>query len=374
VENVLAIGLVSGTSRDGIDVALIETDGESHVRPLAFQEHPYSPPVRDLIAQACTAAAKAVTKERNSDPVIEEANRIVTSLHLEAVRKLLNYTGMERHEIEVIGFAGHTVAHKPELGWTWQIGSGSMIADEIRIKVISDFREDDMKAGGQGAPLIPIFHQAIADEIAKPIAIVNLGGVANITGLYADGDMSAFDCGMANALIDDWMLKHTGEAFDRDGKMAASGTVDEEILADMLRDNFFKAFPPKSLDRDAFTTEAVAGLSVPDGAATLTAFSAEGVVRGLVQIDQRPEKLFVTGGGRKNPTLLRMISERTGMATTAIDKLGWNGDAVEAQGFAYMAVRRVRLLPVTFPTTTGASEPTLCGTINQPIERRSMDR
>ena len=374
MENVLAIGLVSGTSRDGIDVALIETDGESHVRPLAFQEHPYSPAVRDLIAQACAYAARAVTKERIAGPLIEEANRIVTQLHLEAVRKLLNYTGMDRDEIEVIGLAGHTVAHRPELGWTWQIGSGSMIADEIRIKVISDFREDDMRASGQGAPLIPVFHRALAEETAKPIAIVNLGGVANITGLYSDDDMSAFDCGMANALIDDWMLKHTGEPFDRDGAMAASGTVDEEILADMLRHVFFKAFPPKSLDRDDFTTAAVEGLSVADGAATLTAFSAEGVVRGLVQIDQRPEKLFVTGGGRKNPTLLRMISERSGIATTPIDKLGWNGDAVEAQGFAYMAVRRMRLLPVTFPTTTGATEPTMCGTVNQPIERRSIDR
>jgi anhydro-N-acetylmuramic acid kinase len=374
LENVLAIGLVSGTSRDGIDVALIETDGESHVRPLAFQEHPYSPAVRNLIAQACAMAGRAVTKERHLDPLLEEANRIVTSLHLDAVRKLLAYTGMERSEIEAIGFAGHTITHRPELGWTWQIGSGSMIADEIRINVVSDFREDDMKVGGQGAPLLPVFHRVMAEEISKPLAIVNLGGVANITGLYNDGEMSAFDCGMATALIDDWMLRHTGEPFDRDGAVAASGTVDEDILSDMLRHNFFKAFPPKSLDRDTFNADAVSGLSVADGAATLTAFSAEGVVRGLVQIDQRPEKIFVSGGGRKNPTLLRMITERSGMAIAPIDKLGWNGDAVEAQGLAYLAVRRVRLLPATFPATTGASEPVICGTLNLPIERRSMDR
>jgi anhydro-N-acetylmuramic acid kinase len=374
LDNVLAIGLVSGTSRDGIDVALIETDGESHVRPLAFQEHPYSPAVRDLIAQACAAASRLVTKERHNDPVIEEATRIVTSLHLEAVRKLLAYTGMERDEILVIGLAGHTLAHRPELKWTWQIGSGSVIADEIRIDVVSDFRDDDIAANGQGAPLIPVYHRAMAEEIAKPLVIINLGGVANITGLYSDGDMSAFDCGMANALIDDWMLKHTGQPFDKDGAMAASGTVNDEIVADMLRHNFFKAFPPKSLDRDAFSIAAVEGLSVADGAATLTAFSAEGVVRGLVQIDQRPEKLLVSGGGRKNATLLRMIGERSGMTPVSIDKLGWNGDAVEAQGFAYMAVRKIKMLPITFPSTTGVATETLCGTMNHPIERRSLDR
>jgi anhydro-N-acetylmuramic acid kinase len=374
LDNVLAIGLVSGTSRDGIDVALIETDGESHVRALAFQEHPYSPAVRGLIASACANASKLVSKDRHNDPVIEEAAQVITSLHLEAVRKLLAYTGMEREEIEAIGLAGHTLAHRPELKWTWQIGSGSMIADEIRIKVVSDFRDDDIAANGQGAPLIPIYHKVLAEEIGKPVAIINLGGVANITGLYSDGEMSAFDCGMANALIDDWMLRHTGEPFDRDGAKAASGTVNDEIVAEMLRNNFFKAFPPKSLDRDAFSIAAVEGLSVEDGAATLTAFSAEGVVRGLVQIDQRPEKLLVSGGGRKNPTLLRMIEERSGMKPISIDKLGWNGDAVEAQGFAYMAIRRIKLLPVTFPSTTGAASETMCGTINQPIERRSADR
>ncbi len=374
MDNILAIGLVSGTSRDGIDVALIETDGEDHIRPLAFQEHPYTPAVRELIANACALATKMAKRELYPDPLIVEAESIVTSLHLEAARKILAYTGMERSEIEVIGLHGHTVAHRPTEGWSWQIGSGSVIADEIRIDVVSDFRSADIDSGGQGAPLIPVYHRALAAEMVKPVAILNLGGVANITGLYSDGGMSAFDCGMANALIDDWMLRHTGQPFDRDGATAARGTVNEEIVADMIRHAFFKAFPPKSLDRDDFTIEPVEGLSLEDGAATLTAFSAEGVVRGLVQIDQKPDQLIVSGGGRKNQTLLRMISERSGTPTVSIDKLGWNGDAVEAQGFAYLAVRRIKMLPSTFPETTGTREPIMCGVVNRPIERRERDR
>ena len=372
LDSVLAIGLMSGTSRDGIDAALIETDGDLHIRPLCFLTFPYTDPVRELLAKASVIAQNMGLP--GPEGLIDEAENVVNSLHLDAVNKLIAYGGFEREEIEVIGFHGHTIAHKPELGWSWQLGKGGIIADEARISVMSEFRQSDLAEGGQGAPIMPVFHRALTDDLAKPLAILNLGGVANLTAIYSDGDMCAFDTGMANALIDDWMLAQTGAAQDENGEAAARGTVNEEIVAELIAHRYFRAPPPKSLDRDEFSAAAVAGLAVDDGAATLAAFSAEGVARGLFQLAQRPDHLYVSGGGRKNLTLMRMITARSGVSVTPIEKLGWNGDAIEAQGMAYLAARRLALLPASFPGTTGVSQPTLCGTLFRPIERRSRER
>lgn len=372
MDSVLAIGLMSGTSRDGIDAALIETDGDLHIRPLCFLTFPYTEPVRELLAKASLIAQNMALP--GPEGLIDEAEGVINSLHLDAIKRLLNYGGFDREEIEVIGFHGHTVAHKPELGWSWQLGKGGIIADEARIPVMTEFRQSDLAEGGQGAPLMPVFHRALTDDLAKPLAILNLGGVANITAIYSDGDMCAFDTGMANALIDDWMLAETGAPLDEDGQAAARGSVDEDIVTEMIAHRYFRAAPPKSLDRDEFSARSVKGLSVDDGAATLTAFSAEGVARGLYQLAQRPDHLYVSGGGRKNATLMRMIAARSGVSVTPIEKLGWNGDAIEAQGMAYLAARRHALLPASFPGTTGVAKPTLCGTLYRPSERRSADR
>ncbi len=360
----VAIGLMSGTSRDGIDAAMIETDGETLARRIAFVECAYTPAVRDLIADAC-AVALTLDAPAN-DPTIAEATRVLTLLHIEAVRQLLRAAGREARDVDVIGFHGHTVAHRPDRGWTWQIGDAALMAQICGIDVVHDFRRADVAAGGQGAPLLPVYHRALAAGLDLPAVILNLGGVANITFVSSNGELIACDTGMANALIDDWMLATIGESFDRDGAMAASGRVNETVLAGMLDHPFFDAPPPKSLDRDDFSLGAVRGLSAADGAATLTAFTAQGVALTLRHLPERPHKIWVAGGGRKNATLMAMIEQACGVPVTNVDMLGWNGDAIEAEGFAYMAARAIKLLPISFPGTTGVPQPTIGGTLVRP--------
>ncbi|MEJ7927221.1 anhydro-N-acetylmuramic acid kinase [Sphingobium sp. AN641] len=357
----LAIGLMSGTSRDGIDAALIETDGEGQVAPVAFHSQPYKDGFRVRLAEACT---RAMAMERpGEEPLIASVEEELTGLHVEAVADLLGRSGHLAEDIAVIGFHGHTVAHRPAHGWTWQIGDSAALAGAFGIPVVGDLRSADVAAGGQGAPLLPVYHRALADGLKKPAAILNLGGVANITAIGADGALVAFDTGMASGLIDNWMQAHGVATFDESGAMAARGTVDESALAQMLADPWFAQPPPKSIDREAFTTMAVAGLSVEDGAATLTAFSAAAVARGIAHLAEPPVCIHVAGGGRHNATLMAMIGERSGIAVRSVDALGWDGDALEAQGFAYMAVRRLRDLPISFPGTTGAPAPMTGGVI-----------
>ncbi len=357
--SMVAIGLMSGTSRDGIDAALIETDGEGVVRPLGFIDIAYTPAVRELIAQACGVALTCDAPRDNV--VIDEATRVITLLHVEAVRQLLRQSGHTPRDIELIGFHGHTVAHRPDLGWTWQIGDARILADACAIDVIHDFRSNDVAAGGEGAPLIPIYHAAMAAGLAKPALLVNLGGIANITYIGNDGALVACDTGMANALIDDWTFAQTGAAFDNDGALAARGRVDQAIVDAMLDHPYFDQPPPKSLDRDDFSTGPVRGLSPEDGAATLTAFSAQALALTLRHLPDAPAHILVAGGGRKNSTLMAMIEAACGVPVTAIDTHGWNGDATEAEGFAYMAVRHVRHLPISFPRTTGVPAPVMGG-------------
>lgn len=360
----LAVGLMSGTSRDGIDAALIETDGEDVVRPLAFHEAPYTDATRALIARACELALSF--EKPASDAEIDEAGRIVTMLHEGAVRDLLRKSGHERRDIGVIGFHGHTVAHRPDKGWTWQIGDGALIGQNLAIPTVDRFRHADMAAGGQGAPIMPVYHRALAGPLDKPVAFLNLGGIANLTFVGRGGDLIAFDCGMANALIDDWVRAEADQSFDRAGMIAASGRVDQAILTGMLDHSFFDAPAPKSLDRDDFSIQPVRGLSAADGAATLAAFSAQGVALGLKLLPERPARLLVTGGGRKNVTLMAMIGEAAGVPVAPVEAEGWNGDAIEAEGMAYLAARAVKYLPFTFPGTTGVREPLTGGTLFRP--------
>jgi anhydro-N-acetylmuramic acid kinase len=266
----------------------------------------------------------------------------------------------------VIGFHGHTVAHKPDLGWTWQIGDGSSLAGAFGIPVVGDLRSADVAAGGQGAPLIPVYHRALAAGLEKPVAVLNLGGVANITYIGADDALIAFDTGMASGLIDNWMQAEANSDFDAGGAMAAAGRVDEKVLAAMLDNDWFSAPPPKSIDREAFTIEPAYGLSIADGAATLTAFTAHSVALALQQLPERPRAIYVAGGGWHNGTMMRMIADATGVAVRPVNDLGWDGDAVEAQGFAYMAVRHLKGLPISYPGTTGAPHPLTGGVLFPP--------
>ena len=361
----LAIGLMSGTSLDGIDAALIETDGAGCIRPIAFRSDPYSARAREQLREAA-ALALSFEKPRPSPPILA-VEEMLTNRHILAVRQLLSATGVETGAVDVIGFHGQTIAHRPDRGWTWQIGDGAAMARALGIRVVNDLRSADVAAGGQGAPLLPIYHRALTAGMDAPVAVLNLGGVGNITWLGAgEADLIAFDTGPANALIDDWMLAETGSPFDAGGAFAARGAVDSTLLGAMLDNDWFDAAPPKSLDRADFTIQPVRGLSAADGAATLTAFTAETVGLALRHLPERPKRLIVAGGGRHNPTLMAMISAATHISAEPIEALGWNGDATEAEGFAYMAVRALRGEPISFPGTTGVPRPMTGGVVHKP--------
>jgi anhydro-N-acetylmuramic acid kinase len=363
-ETMLAIGLMSGTSLDGIDAALIETDGEGIVHPIAFRSEPYSEAARKQL-QEVTALALGYEKPRLS-PEIGAATEMLTRRHLMVVHQLMVSAGRELAEVDVIGFHGQTVAHRPDRGWTWQIGDGAMMASALGVQVVFDLRAADVAKGGQGAPLLPVYHRALLAGADWPVVVLNLGGVGNITFIGRDGALVAFDTGPANGLVDDWMQAEFGQSFDAGGTIAATGVIDEAVLARMLDDPWFRTPPPKSLDRADFTIEPVRGLSSADGAATLTAFTAATVALALGHLPERPTRLVVAGGGRHNATLMGMLADACEIPVEPIEALGQNGDATEAEGFAYMAVRSLKGLPISFPGTTGVPEPLTGGRLSRP--------
>lgn len=343
------VGLMSGTSMDGIDAALIETDGEALVRPLAFATTPYAAEFRDRLR---AAAARALEMARpGPDPLIDAVAAELTGLHAIAVKALLGDASAD-----LIGFHGHTVAHRPRRGWTWQIGDGALLAAATRIPVVSDFRSADVAAGGEGAPLAPGYHRARSEGLGRPLGVLNLGGVGNLTWFAEGGRWGSFDTGPANALIDDWVKTHGGRNHDEGGRLAATGSVHDTVLTAMLDLPWFDLAPPKSLDRADFTSQAARGLSLADGAATLTAFTAETIRLALGHVP-RLDRLLVTGGGRHNATLMRMIAERTGVPAEPVEAAGWNGDALEAEAFAWLALRSLHGKPISWPETTGVPHP-----------------
>jgi anhydro-N-acetylmuramic acid kinase len=365
--SVLAIGLMSGTSQDGVDVALLDTDGEQIGQLGATACRPYSKTERTLLRRA-TAAAANLTERTARPNLVAEAERLINDAHAEAVESFLVANGLRRNEIAVIGFHGQTLLHQPERQLTLQIGDGHALAARLRIPVVYDFRAADVAAGGQGAPLAPVFHRALVRQLqrASPVAVLNLGGVANIT--YIDGDeLIACDTGPGNALLDDFLRLHTGKPLDIDGRIAASGTIDEKVVACLLAHPFFAAPPPKSLDRNAFRSfvgDTLDSIDVANGAATLTALTAAAVARIVLHLPRAPASWIVAGGGARNPTLMRMLAER--LAPAAVESahaVGWSIDSLEAQAFAYSAVRSLRGLPLTFPGTTGVPRPLTGGVL-----------
>lgn len=363
MNSVLAIGLMSGTSMDGVDAALIETDGDSLVRTLDFASRPYSDGERAVLRAAMERALSMETPGEHAE--IASAAALLDHCHVEAVRTLLAKSGRRTSEIHVIGYHGQTVAHRPDRGWTWQIGNGQALADAFALTVVDDFRSADVAQGGQGAPLVPAYHAALLAGREKPAVVLNLGGVGNVTFVDADGGLLAFDTGPANALIDDWVGAQAGLSHDAGGAIAAQGVVDEAVLAGLMDNQWFAVRPPKSLDRNDFSMAPVEGLSLADGAATLAAFTAAAVAAGLDHCPARPRAIHVAGGGRHNRTLMDMISTRCGVPAQSVDDLGWNGDATEAEAFAYLAVRVLRGQPTSYPETTGVHAPVSGGRINR---------
>ncbi len=296
---------------------------------------------------------------RNARPgVLAEAERRVTTRHAEAVRDFLIAEMIDPASVDIVGFHGQTVIHRPAERFTVQIGDGVQLAQALGRPVAYDFRAADVAAGGQGAPLVPVYHRALVEAagFVEPVVIVNIGGVANLT--YVDGAAPiAFDTGPGNALIDDMMLSRTGEKMDHGGATAAAGKVNAAALAELLAHPFFALPPPKSLDRNAFSSAAVAALPLEDAVATLTAFTAYSIARALDHLPKQPKLVVVAGGGAHNLTLRWHLMQLLPCGLVLAERLGWSGDALEAQAFAYLAVRRLKNLPITFPTTTGVAEP-----------------
>lgn len=369
----LAVGLMSGTSMDGIDAALIETDGDKVVRPLECHSQPYDEVMRAKLRRAMELALAMPSP--HSDEEIDRIALDLTVAHDEAVEALLGKAGVAPEEVDVIGFHGQTVAHRPDRRWTWQIGDGALLAKLSGAAVVDDFRSADVAAGGQGAPLVPVFHQALVEPLRElpglgcrqAVAVLNLGGVGNLTWFGTrDDDMLAFDTGPGNALIDDWVRAEAGLSHDEGGALAARGRVHEERLAAMCDLPWFDAPPPKSLDRNDFSIEAIRGLSLEDGAATLAAFTAEAVRIGLRHAPEPTARLLVAGGGRHNAALMEMLRQRLNMPVEPVEAVGWDGDMLEAQAFAYLAVRVLDGRPTSFPTTTGVAEPMSGGRLSLP--------
>lgn len=354
-----AIGLMSGTSLDGIDAALIRTDGKSAVVCGPALTIPYPEPVRARLR----AVLGCAPGERAAE--VAGVGAEITRLHAEAVLRLLEANGIAAKSVDVIGFHGHTILHRPHDGLTVQIGDGALLASLTGIDVVDDFRSRDVAEGGEGAPFVPLFHAAMAAGLERPLAVLNLGGVGNITWIGAAGDPVAFDTGPGNALIDDWVLAKTGHPFDADGKIAQSGRVDDAVLARLMTDPYFGRRPPKSLDRGHFSVDALGGLSVKDGAATLVAFTAQTVRRAFGHLPAQPQRLLVTGGGRRNQALMAALAHALPCPVVTVEEVGWNGDALEAQAFGYLAVRSLLGLPLSLPSTTGASRAVCGGTLHR---------
>lgn len=356
-----AIGLMSGTSYDGIDIALLETDGEAIERLGPTGYRPYSEPEREQVRRAI-AAASNLTNWAERPKILVEAEEAVTDMHAEAVEAFLAANGMVPSTVAVVGFHGQTVLHRPERRLSVQLGNGPALARRLGIAVVYDFRAADIAAGGQGAPMVPIFHRAMVRMLKRPhpVAVLNLGGIANVTFIDGD-DLTAFDTGPGNALIDDFFRLRTGQPQDDEGRCAAVGRVDEDAVARVLAHPFFSKPPPKSLDRNAFRhwvaeKGQLAEKSTDDGAATLTAITAAAVARSIKAFPRVPASWIVAGGGTRNPTLMRMLAERLSPASVdAAAAVGWSADALEAQAFGYLAVRTVKGLPITFPGTTGVA-------------------
>jgi anhydro-N-acetylmuramic acid kinase len=348
------IGLMSGTSLDGVDAAWLETDGEtvSGFGPSAFVGYP------DEFRAELRAILDLAPSLAGDDPRLLQAEHRLTLYHAEAVAAI-------GRDADVVGFHGQTILHRPGQRRTWQIGDARLLASKTGIPVVCDFRSADVAAGGQGAPLVPVYHAALAAGLPKPVAILNIGGVANVTWIGPDGALLAFDTGPGNGPLDDWVRQHTGAAFDRDGRLSGVGTVDRTVLPKLLGHPYFAAPAPKSLDRLDFAAALAASgldrLTPENGAATLVAFTAGAVA--AAWFPQPPLAWLVCGGGRHNPAIMAALRTALAVPADPVEAVGWDGDALEAQCFGFLAARVQAGLPLSFPSTTGVARPLAGGRI-----------
>lgn len=361
-EILTAIGLMSGTSMDGIDVAMLETDGEGMVVRRQSLSVPYDPAFRDRLKQGLEDA-KAVKARGDRPGNLADLERDLTLRHADAVRSFLRENNVLLENVDVVGFHGQTVLHRPDEALTVQIGDGALLAREIGIPVVYDMRANDMAHGGQGAPLVPVYHAALArnlDNPRWPVCFVNIGGISNLTWVGADGAIVAFDSGPGNTLIDQWVEAHAGIPFDQGGRIASEGRVLPALADRYLASPFFTDMKRRSLDRNDFLPPEGDDAELSDGARTLAYVTAAAIFKSAGHLEAMPKTFVICGGGRRNDTVmkdLKALARRNGAALLTAEQAGFDGDAMEAEAWAYLAVRSLKGLPLTFPGTTGVKEP-----------------
>ncbi|WP_454700925.1 anhydro-N-acetylmuramic acid kinase [Agrobacterium burrii] len=364
-----AIGLMSGTSMDGIDIALLRTDGESVVRHGPSGYFPYDPGLR-AIWQKALVTAKSIVDRRERPGDLGEAERKLTLAHAAAVKSFLHRHRLQPGDIDVIGFHGQTVLHRPDEALTVQIGDGALLAEELAIDVVYDMRANDMAHGGQGAPLIPAYHMALSanlpDGFETPAVFVNIGGISNLTYIGEGGRLAAFDSGPGNMLIDQWIEAHTGKAFDKGGRTAAGGSVVSSLVKRYMESPFFSANIRRSLDRSDFVPPQKGEVSLADGARTLAHLTGAAILKSAGYLPEMAKTYVVCGGGRLNPVIMEefaSLAAKQGAKVIAAEEAGFDGGAMEAEAWAYLAVRSLKGLPLTYPGTTGVKEPVTGGVL-----------
>lgn len=369
MQAVWAIGLMTGTALDGyVDAALIKTDGEKIYELGEFCLHPYSNENREILSNAVNEAL-IWNFEGEKPAIFTKAEEIITKIYADAIFALLKKANMKADDIAYIGGHGLTVLHRPPQngnnGNSLQLLNGDELAKLCKINVVYDFRSNDILNGGQGAPLAPIYHKAILEfsGLKLPNAFLNLGGVANITYISENGELAAFDCGPANGPLNELIENNNLGTYDKDGLIALSGKANEELINEITDKPWFKQTFPKSLDRYDFSAKLVDGLNINDGAATLCALIGACVDKGFSLLPKIPKSIVLAGGGRKNPVIVNEIEGRAKIVTIDADELGLRGDAIEAECFAFLAIRAANNLPISFKGTTGVEKPTIGGKI-----------
>ena len=354
---------MSGTSMDGIDAALIESDGEKIVNIIGHSSYEYDVAFRKKLKSTLDEVTNVVKADELSRSVLNVGDEL-TIKHAFAVNQLLKKYSISPNKVDLIGFHGQTILHKPDIGLTIQIGNGAMLAQQCGIDVVFDLRSNDMKHGGQGAPLVPVYHRALAlklsDKLDFPVAFINIGGISNLTFVGKNDELYAFDCGPGNGLIDQWMYFRTGSPMDRNGEAGLRGTVKEEIVNSYSRHPFFSQRKPGSLDWRSFKPLTDKAVSVEDGAASLSFVTAYGIVNSFRHLPTYPKTLVLSGGGAYNRAIIKALEELTqkyGIITLTAQSLGLSSDFIEAEAWAYLAIRSIYNLPITFPTTTGCLSP-----------------
>ncbi|MBB3410310.1 anhydro-N-acetylmuramic acid kinase [Rhizobium sp. BK316] len=366
-----AIGLMSGTSMDGIDVALLRTDGRGFIERGPFLGVAYAGGFRERLKRALDLARPLTDRNARPDE-LREIEIELTERHADAVTAFLDKFGLSRDEIDVLGFHGQTVLHRPDDALTIQIGDGQLLAERTGIPVVYDMRANDMVHGGQGAPLVPAYHAALASRFktdGQSVCFVNIGGISNLTYIGAEGRITAFDSGPGNTLIDQWVEMQTGKTYDPGGEIAGRGQVVPDIAARYLGSPFFQGNIRRSLDRGDFKPLANGEASLEDGARTLAHVAAASIIKSAGYLPESPSVYIVCGGGRLNGAIMAEFADMAGKSASSVmsaEQAGFDGDAMEAEAWAYLAVRSLEGLPLTYPGTTGVSQPVSGGVLAEP--------